>query len=92
MPLKYIDVGRRTYTDVETPIEESEISDCWTTPDASREVSSDWTGRTCFNILRPKPPQGYYWVEGRLTKRQKTTRPDNVWPEVWKALGRKEKG
>ena len=32
------------------------------------------------------------WLDGRLTKIQATTRPENVWPEVWrKARGGKEK-
>ena len=41
--------------------------------------------------LDPNPHQGYSWVEGRLTRVQKTTRPDSVWPEVWRTLSRKEK-
>ena len=32
-----------------------------------------------------------YWVEGRLTRKQKTTRPDNCWPELWQCLTPKEK-
>ena len=35
--------------------------------------------------MQPEPPQGYCWVEGRLTKKQ-PTRPDNCWPELWQSL------
>ena len=31
------------------------------------------------------------WVSGRLTKIQKTTRPDSVWPEVWPYMSEKQK-
>jgi len=49
-------------------------------------LSSQWTGQTLFYIIKPQLPPGMKWVEGRPTQIQKTTRPDSVWPEVWKNL------
>ena len=42
--------------------------------------------------MRPRPPVGYSSVEGRLTKTKETTRPGNVWPEIWRTLSKKQKG
>jgi hypothetical protein len=36
-----------------------------------------------------KAPPGYEVVDGRLTRRQKTSRPPDVWPEMWQAMSRK---
>jgi hypothetical protein len=44
-----------------------------------------------FDILRPKPPLGKIWIEGRLTRVQRTTRPENVLPEAWSELSDKQK-
>ena len=42
-----------------------------------------------------KPPDGYTWSGRRLTRKQKTSRPDTLWPEIWKKMSdaskRKEK-
>ena len=92
IPVKYLDVMRTTHTDVETPQSEVRIEDHWTEPDAQRALSSDWTGKTCFDLLRPKPPPGFSYVEGRLTRIQTTSRPDNVYPEFWRTMSRKMKG
>ena len=54
-------------------------------------MSEPWTGKTLFPILRPDPPKGFKWVEGRLTRIQKTSRPDSVWVEVWQSLSPKDK-
>jgi hypothetical protein len=89
LPLKYLDVMRQTYTDLETKVESS-IEDVWT-DDGDKILSNPWTGRTVFYPLKPPAPAGYIWIEGRLTKVQQTTRPDNVWPEVWQAMSKKQK-
>ena len=34
---------------------------------------------------------GYMWSGWRLTRKQLTSRPDHLWPEVWKTMGRKAK-
>ena len=38
-----------------------------------------------------KPPDGQMWSGERLTKRQVTSRPDYVWPQLWTKLGRNAK-
>ena len=90
MPLKYVDIVRITRTNLEHD-KESRIEDIWTAPNADRALSSEWTGQTCFELLRPKPPPGHKWVGSRCTKVQKTTRPDNIWPETWVKMSKKEK-
>ena len=95
IPLKYIDVLRRTETDLESQ-EEKTIKDIWleyedNLPSANRELSDHWTGRTIFTLLRPKPPDGQEWIDGRLTRKQKTTRPPTIWPEFWERLSKKNK-
>ena len=89
IPVKYIDVMRRTYTDLDT-MAENTIDDLWT-EDGAKALSNPWKGKTVFYILRPPAPPGYRWVEGRLTKVQQTTRPDSIWPEVWQSLSKKQK-
>ena len=58
-------------------------------------MSDAWTGFTRFTILSERPPDGYTWSGERLTRKQTTSRPDNVWPEMWKHMSdaskRKEK-
>ena len=34
---------------------------------------------TQFTLLSEKPPDGYMWSEGRLSKRQTTSRPDHFY-------------
>jgi len=89
IPLKYIDILRTTETSISERAE-AEIRDFWTAAGA-RTLSGPWTGRTVFYLLRPKPPPGKKWVEGRLTKIQATTRPDSVWPEIWSRMSKKNK-
>ena len=52
--------------------------------DGERELSDVWTGFTRFTLLNERPPEGYTWSGGRLTRKQTTSRPDNVWPGMWK--------
>jgi len=89
IPTKYLDVMRRTETDTEH-LAERHIRDYWF-DDGPRDLSEPWTGRTIFNLLRPEPPHGYIWIDGRLTKKQATTRPDSVWPETWRTLSAKNR-
>ena len=84
IPLKYIDVTRQTETSLDSPSEKF-IQDYWNVPrdnpaggdpmQADRQLSEPWTGRTIFNLLRQPPPEGWEWVSGRLTKKQRTNRP-----------------
>ena len=54
-----------------------------------------WTVFTRFTVLNEKPPDGYTWSGERLTRKQTTSRPDTLWPEIWKDMSdaskRKEK-
>ena len=38
---------------------------------------------TIFELLNKDPPEGHMWAQGRLTKKQVTTRPGHIWPEEW---------
>ena len=89
IPLKYIDVSRTTRTKLDVK-QESRIDDYWNI-DASRDLSASWTGFTQFTLLEEEPPDGYMWSGGRLTKRQATSRPDHLWPELSTKLGRNAK-
>ena len=50
-----------------------------------------WTGFPQFTPLSEKPPDGYMWSGRRLTKRQATSRPDHLWPELWRGMARNAK-
>ena len=89
IPLKYIDVPRTTQTNLDV-MQESRIDD-YRNIDGSRDLSDSWTGFTQFTLLNEKPPDGYMWSGERLTKRQATSRPDHLWPELWTKLGRNAK-
>ena len=71
-------------------MQESRIDDYWNIY-GSRDLSDSWTGFTQFTLLEEKPPDGYMWSGVRLTKRQLTSRPDHLWPELWIKLGRNAK-
>ena len=86
IPLKYIDVSRTTRPNLDVK-QERRIDDYWNI-DGSRDLSDPWTGFTQFTLSEEKPPDGYVWSGGRLTKRQVTSRPDHLWPELWIKLGR----
>ena len=84
IPLKCIDVSRTTHTNLDL-MQESRIDDYWNI-DGSRDLSDSWTGFTQFTLLSEKPPEGYMWSGVRLTKREATSRPDHLWPELWRGL------
>ena len=50
-----------------------------------------WTGFTQLTLLDEKAPDGYTWSGGRLTRKQLTSRPDLLWPELWKSMGKNAK-
>ena len=89
IPLKYIDVSRTIPTNLDV-MQESRIDDYWNV-DGSRDLSDSWTGFTQFTPLSEKPPEGYMWSGGTLTKRQATSRPDHLWPELWRGMARNAK-
>ena len=89
IPLKYIDVSRTTQTNLDVK-QEKRIDDYWNI-DGSRDLSDPWTGFTQFTLLEEKPPDGYLWSGERLTRKQLTSRPDHLWPELWKSMGKHAK-
>ena len=68
-------------------MQERRIDDCWNI-NGSGDLSDLWTGFTQFTLLEEKPPDGYMWSGRRLTRKQLTSRPDHLWPELWTKLGR----
>ena len=86
IPLKYIDVTRTTHTNLDVK-QEKRIDDYWNI-DGSRDLSDPWTGFTQCTLLDEKAPDGYTWSGGRLTRKQLTSRPDHLWPEIWKNNGK----
>ena len=89
IPLKYIDVSRTRHTNLDVK-QEKRIDDYWNI-DGSRDLSDPWTGFTKFTQLEEKPPDGYMWSGERLTRKQLTSRPDHLWPELWKSMGKHAK-
>ena len=85
IPLKYIDVARTTHTHHLDVLLEKNSEDSWTV-DGHRELSDAWTGFTRFILLNERPPDGYTWSGERLTREQTTSRPDDVWPDMWKQM------
>ena len=63
--------------------------------DGDRELSDTWTSFTRFTFLNEKPPDGYTWSGGTLTRKRTTSKPDTFWPEIWNDMSdaskRKEK-
>ena len=50
-------------------------------------------GQVSHNFLygKEEAPDGFMWFVGRLTRKQLTSRPDHLWPERWKSLGKHAK-
>ena len=69
---------------------EKRIDDYWNI-DGSRDLSDPWTGFTQFALLDEKAPDGHTWSRERLTRKQLTSRPDHLWPELWKSMGKNAK-
>ena len=88
-PLKYIDVFRTTHTNLDVK-QEKRIDDDWNI-DGSRDLSDPWTGFNQFTLLEEKPAEGYMWSGERLTRKLLTSRPDHLWPKLWKTMGKNAK-
>ena len=39
-----------------------------------------------IHSIEERPPDGWTWSSRRLTRKQTTLRPDNVWPDMWKHI------
>ena len=76
IPMKYIDVTRTTHSSPDVLLEKH-IDDNWNV-DGEREVSDAWTSFTRFILLSERSPDGYTWSGVRRTRKQTTSRPDNV--------------
>ena len=50
-------------------------------------------GQVSHNLLysTKKAPDGKTWSGWRLTRKQLTSRPDHLWPELWKSMGKHAK-
>ena len=83
-PLKYIDIARTTHTSLDVLLEKH-IDDFWNV-DGERELSDAWTGLARFILLNGRQPDGFSRSGERLTRNQTTSRPDNVWPDMWKHM------
>ena len=75
LPLRHIDVTRATSTTLDVMLE-CRIDDYWNI-EGDRDQSDAWTGLTRFTILDEKPPDGFSWSRGRLTKKKKQ-HPDQI--------------
>ena len=84
IPLKYIDVTRTKYTSLDVLLEKN-IEDYWNV-DEEKELSDAWTSFTRFILLNERPPDAYTWSGVRLTRKQTNSRPDDVWPDMWKHM------
>ena len=82
-PQKYIDVARTTNTSLDV-VQEKSIGDYWNV-DGDRELSDTWTGFTRFTVLNEKTTGWVYLVRVE-TRKQTTSRPDTLWPEIWKHM------
>ena len=89
LPLKYIGVSRTTHTNLDVK-QERRTDDYWNI-DGSRDWSDSWTGFTRFTLSSGKPPDGFLWSGEKLTRKQLTSRPDHLWPELWKSMGKNAK-
>ena len=60
------------------------FDDCWNI-DGSRDGQIH--GQVSHN-LQEKPPENKCGPREKLTKRQATSRPDHLWPEIWRSVSR----
>ena len=82
IPMKYIDVTRTTKNSLDVMLEK-QIEDYWNV-NGKKELSDAWTGCTRYVLQEERPPEGYTWSGEKLTRKQKTSHPDGVWPDMWK--------
>ena len=88
-PLIYKDVTRAASTSLDVMLEKS-INDCWNV-DGNQDLQDMWTGFTRFMIFDEKPPDGCACSEEQMTRKQTTSRPDSLWPEIWKDMSEASK-
>ena len=84
IPLKCIDVTKTTDTSLDVLLEKASM-----TIGTLMEVVNCQIHRqvfTRFTLKSEKPPDGYTWSGKRLTRKQTTSRPDTLSPEMWKHM------
>ena len=64
---------------------EKHIEDYWSV-NGEKELSDAWTGFTRFILLNERPPDGHTWSGKRLTRKQNTSRPDDIWTDMWTGM------
>ena len=84
IPLKYIVVQRQTKTNIDV-LREATIDDYWNI-DGDKSLSEPCVTR--FEQHNKEPPKGHMWVQGRLTKKQVTARPEYIWPAPWSIMSK----
>ena len=93
IPMTYIDITRTTHTSLDV-LSEKQIDDYRNVDEKENHQMHGQVSQDSFYRMK-RPPDGYTWSGERLTRKQATSRPDNVWPDVRKhvsdALERKEK-
>ena len=65
-PLKYIDVTRSIYTDLDV-MQEKRVDDYWNV-DSNRSLSESWKGFAKLTIERKKHPKGKNVVQKEIDK------------------------
>ena len=88
IPLKYIDVSRTTHTNLDVK-QEKRIDDYWNI-DGSRDLSDPWTGFTHL-LYWMKNLRRIHVVRVEINKKKHTSRPDHLWPEIWKTMEKNAK-
>ena len=85
IPLKYIDVSRTTYTNLDV-MQERRIDDYWNV-NGPRDLSDPWTGFTQFTLLEEKTSKRIYVVRGETNEKTANIQARS-WLELWTKLGR----
>ena len=65
-----------------THITRAKIDNYWKV-DGERPLSGFWIRFTSFTKLGKPPLDGRIWARERFTTIQTSSRPDEIWPEVW---------
>ena len=89
VPLKYIDVSRTTRTNLDVKTRKPHrwlLEYRW----VKRLAWSLDRFHTIYSIGR-KTSKGFMWSGWRLTRKQLTSRPDHLRPEIWKTMGKNAK-
>ena len=79
IPLKYKNVDRQSDISPDV-LQEKLIENCWNVA-GDQLLSDPWIGVACFTILDKSPLDGHIGVGIQVTKKQVTSRPENIWPE-----------